>query len=136
MKPAFADTGYDTALLNPEDDLHSEARVLAMEVGSRRIVTTDLVLIEYLNDFSGRGSEFRRMAVELVDATRKDPKVEIVPLSGALFEMSYQLYRDRTDKDWSLTDCASFLVMKERGLIDVLAYDVHFEQAGFKALLR
>jgi uncharacterized protein len=41
----------------------------------------------------------------------------------------------RRDKEWSLTDCISFVVMKERGLTEALTADHHFEQAGFKALL-
>lgn len=37
---------------------------------------------------------------------------------------------------WSLTDCSSFIVMEERGLADAMTADRHFEQAGFRALLR
>ena len=40
------------------------------------------------------------------------------------------------DQHWSLTDCASFIVMEERGISEALAYDRDFEQAGFTALLR
>ena len=46
------------------------------------------------------------------------------------------LYANRTDKDWSLTDCISFVVMNERGITDALTGDHHFEQAGFAALLK
>jgi len=46
------------------------------------------------------------------------------------------LYISRPDKDWSLTDCISFVVMKERGLTGALTADHHFEQAGFVALLK
>ena len=42
----------------------------------------------------------------------------------------------RGDQRWSLTDCASFLVMEERNITAALAYDRDFEQPGFTALLR
>jgi uncharacterized protein len=46
------------------------------------------------------------------------------------------LYRDRPDKAWSLTDCISFVVMADKGIRDALTADHHFEQAGFVALLK
>jgi uncharacterized protein len=42
----------------------------------------------------------------------------------------------RPDKDWSLTDCISFVVMEDEGIKEVLMADRHFEQAGFIALLK
>jgi len=46
------------------------------------------------------------------------------------------LYRSRPDQDWGLVDFASFVVMSARGIADALTADEHFEQAGFRALLR
>jgi predicted nucleic acid-binding protein len=62
--------------------------------------------------------------------------VEIEPASRALFDAGWKLYCERPDKDWSLTDCISFVVMHDRGIVDALTGDHHFEQAGFCALLR
>jgi hypothetical protein len=53
-----------------------------------------------------------------------------------LFDRALELYHQHADKDWTLTDCSSVLVMRERGLMDVLTADRHFEQAGFNALLK
>jgi predicted nucleic acid-binding protein len=52
-----------------------------------------------------------------------------------LFAAGVELYGTRPDKEWSLTDCISFVVMKREGLTDALTGDRHFEQAGFKVLL-
>jgi len=46
------------------------------------------------------------------------------------------LYCRREDKNWSLTDCMSFVVMEDEDIEDVLTADHHFEQAGFVALLK
>ena len=62
--------------------------------------------------------------------------VEIVPTSEELYQRAFQLYQSRADKEWGLTDCVSFVVMQDRGLSDALTTDKHFEQAGFRALLR
>ncbi len=52
-----------------------------------------------------------------------------------LDEQAWKLLETRLDKTWSLVDCASFVVMKNRGLTDALTTDRHFEQAGFVRLL-
>jgi len=36
------------------------------------------------------------------------------------------------DKEYSLTDCISFSVMKNIGINTAFAFDKHFAQAGFK----
>lgn len=71
-----------------------------------------------------------------VDRIRANPNVEVVPQASLQFGRAYDRYRARLDQGWSLTDCASFVLMQERGLLEALAHDKHFEQAGFKALLR
>jgi hypothetical protein len=67
---------------------------------------------------------------------RADPDVELIPPDPALFELGIDLYSRRPDKAWSLTDCISFVVMTQRQITDALTGDHHFEQAGFRALLR
>jgi predicted nucleic acid-binding protein len=71
----------------------------------------------------------------LLAALEADPKVDIVPLSESLYTRALQLYRERPDKEWGLTDCVSFLVMQDCGLIEALPTDEHFQPAGFRALL-
>jgi predicted nucleic acid-binding protein len=68
-------------------------------------------------------------------ALEEDPDVEIVTLSEELYKRGLQLYRERRDKEWSLTDCISFIVMQELGLTEALTTDKHFRQAGFRVLL-
>ena len=62
--------------------------------------------------------------------------MKIIPATADLFDRGVQLYAERADKEWSLTDCISFVVMADEGLADALTGDHHFEQAGFKALLK
>ena len=53
-----------------------------------------------------------------------------------MFQRGLRLYEERPDKEWSLTDCLSFVVMKDENLREALTGDQHFEQAGFIALLK
>ena len=95
-----------------------------------------MVLTEFLNHYSILGPLFRRKAVLVVSNLQQDSTVEIIPQSDYQFEQALNFYNQRQDKKWSLVDCASFLIMQERGIIEALAYDIHFRQAGFVPLLR
>jgi hypothetical protein len=61
--------------------------------------------------------------------------VTVVNADRALFEAGLDLYDKRPDKDWSLTDCISFLVMQRDQIDQALTADRHFRQAGFSTLL-
>lgn len=64
-----------------------------------------------------------------------DPSVKVVPFGQSLTGAAVDLYTKRSDKGWSLTDCSSFVVMKENGIKAALTADRHFEQAGLEAPL-
>jgi len=133
MKVAFADSAFYLAVANPHDELHDAAAVLARDFRGKR-VTTDFVLVE-VGNFLAR-SDDRPLFLDLVDRLRASPHTDIVPADRALIDAGLDLYRRRLDKDWSLTDCISFVVMRERGIREALTSDHHFEQAGFVALLK
>ncbi len=136
MGSVFADTGFWIAYLNPRDALHAKARQLAATHHFERIVTTEMILAEFLNDLGSRGPNLRRAAAEFLTALQGRADVRIIPQTSTQFWAAANVFQQRSDKDWSLTDCASLLVMQENDLRDALTYDHHFEQMGFRALLR
>ena len=136
MRVVFADPCDWVALLNHSDNLHKKAVQLSKPLRPVYIVTSEAVLIEVLNDFSKRGEYFRDLAIELTQNLRSNPNVRIVPQTSEQFEQGLRLYQQRKDKAWSHTDCVSFKIMEDMGISDALAYDKHFEQAGYKPLMR
>ena len=136
MNAVFAGAGYWIALFNPRDQLHTRAIAVSQSTQNRSIVTSQLVLMEFLNYYASLGQMFRQQAVGVVRSLQQDTNVEIVPLSDEQFEAALTLYAQRQDKTWGIIDCASFLIMEERGITEALAYDEHFRQAGFVPLLR
>ena len=133
MTEVFADTFYFIALLNPSDQAHARARAVTDAQGSR-LVTTSWVLLELANALSQR--EQRGRFVTALAALRSDASAIIIPPEQRWFDEGVELYSSRTDKNWSLTDCISFAVMRDRKIEAALTGDRHFEQAGFRALLR
>jgi predicted nucleic acid-binding protein len=129
----FADTFYFLALLNPNDSANASAvRWAAKPRGP--LVTTSWVLTEVADAMASPLG--RQSVVALISGLRRNPAVDILPPDLVLFDRGPDLYARRIDKSWSLTDCISFVVMADRGLTEALTGDHHFEQAGFRALLR
>ena len=95
-----------------------------------------MVLNEVLAPRSGTTPERRQDTVGLIDRILRDPNVHVVPQLPEQFEEALLLLRARaSDKEWSITDCASFLVMERFNIWEALTNDHHFEQAGFTAML-
>lgn len=128
----FLDTAYILALLNSHDGFHLQARKLSSEIDVP-LVTTEAILTEIGNALAK--PQWRELAVDTVNDLRADESVEIISVNSELFSRAFELYSSRMDKDWGLTDCISFVVMKDAKLKEALTTDHHFEQAGFKVLL-
>lgn len=136
MKTVFADADYWIGLLNKNDQLHTSAKEVSQSLGHVRIVTSQMVLAEVLNSFSKRGQHFREMVTKFVEALEKNPNVSIEPQTHQLFCDAFGCFKTRLDKDWSITDCASFIIMQRLEITEALSHDEHFQQAGYQALLR
>ena len=136
MPVAFADAGYWIALLDDHDPLNVRATDLAMQQPPLHIVTSEMVMIEVFNHFSRSGARGRLAVHSFVRKLSASDEVEVAPLTSEQFWAAAGRYTDRSDQRWSLTDCASFLIMETRGIDQALAYDRDFIQAGFTALLR
>ena len=132
MTKVFGDTFYFLALLNKRDEAHDKAVEYAACI--EQLVTTEWVLTELADGLaSSRQREmFLKTRQELLD----DGDVLVVPLDMELYDEGINLFASRPDKDWSLTDCISFVVMRREGLSEALTGDHHFEQAGFIVLLK
>lgn len=132
----FVDTAAFIGILVSRDENHQSAIKTMTDLRAKkaRLFTTEAVLFELANALSA--IEFRERTVSFIDTLRKLTSFEIVSTNAALFENSLRLYRERSDKEWSLTDCASFVVMRENGINTAFTSDKHFEQAGFVKLLK
>jgi predicted nucleic acid-binding protein len=134
MKTVFADSFYFFALLNPNDPAHGKA-VAFSQGWTERVVTSAWVLAE-LADGWARPVRWRQVFLQLLASLQTNPDIVIEPCSDQLFQAGINLYGQRPDKEWSLTDCISFVVMQRDGITEALTGDHHFEQAGFVVLLK
>lgn len=136
MDSVFLDTSYVIALAVEGDTYHEKALQLADQIEEEGlpVITTRPVVLEIGNYLATPNR--RPQTISYIETLRREPAVEVMPLSEELFERGFDLYRERSDKSWGLTDCISFVVMDERNMRDALTADGDFRQAGFNALLR
>jgi predicted nucleic acid-binding protein len=135
LRRVFADTAYWIALTNPFDQHHDSAVQCSSSLGRARILTTDAVLIEFLNALAEKGPHIRGAAIQTVETIQNNPWVTVLPQSRSSFIKGFALYKARPDKGYSLTDCLSMAAMRDRRLAEALTTDRHFEQEGFVALM-
>lgn len=137
MNEVFVDTsGWANAFVKTER-YHTEASTLVRQwqQNNRGVVTTNYVLSELISLFT-RLRVPREISLTHIEILRSSTWVEIVHIEESLDAEAWQFLANRLDKEWSLVDAVSFIVMQERGMTEALTEDHHFEQAGFVRLLK
>lgn len=129
----FVDTSYLLALAMSNDALHEVAIAWSNAVAGP-LLTTEFVLLEFVNQLSA--PRHRALASRIVKRMYEDESFRIVSASTRIFRAGLELHTERQDKSWSLTDCISLVAMREAGVNMALTHDVHFQQMGFRSLLR
>ena len=133
MRTVFADTFYFLALLDSSEQFHLPAVEFSRDP-QFRLVTTEWVLAEFGDAYSRPND--RADFVAFYRSLVNHPRVRIIPADTRLFQRGVEFFGCRPDKRWSLTDCMSFVVMADEGILEALTGDRDFEQAGFTALLK
>jgi predicted nucleic acid-binding protein len=135
VPPLFVESVYYIALIHRRDQHHAAALTLAELTARIELVTAEPVLVEVLAFMAESGPRGRNAALEVVDDAKRAPNVTVIPQTHELFEAGLALYRRRPDKGYSLTDCMSMAICRDRGIEQVLTHDRHFAQEGFEVLL-
>jgi len=134
MKYTFLDTGYLIALEASDDQYHKKAQLHWEKFSQDQLllVTTSYVFDEVTTFFNSRDRHSK--AVEIGQTLLTSPSVKFIHVDKALFKDGWEVFQQHADKRYSLTDCISFVIMENEKIREVLSFDNHFEQAGFKKL--
>ena len=135
-KRIFVVTAAWLALVNKSDKAHQKAKEIRDDLLrlQAQLVLTDYVVLEVANALCK--IPFRAAAVELINSIRATKSIQVVEIDKVIYKEAWMLYSERPDKEWSLTDCASFVVMRQTGITEAFTTDSHFEQAGFVILIK
>ncbi len=138
MSDLFADTSGWASLADPAEPFHALAMVVyrTSRLQSRRVFTTNYAIVELEALLTNHVGLSRPRVISFIEGIEVSPFVTIVHVDEALHRDAWRLLRARHDKEWSVTDCVSFLLMRRRRITEALTSDHHFEQAGFIQLLK
>ena len=138
MNEVFADTSGWASFFLEDDRHHAKAFSLIAQwkQQNQRVVTTNYVLSELIVLLSNSRGQQRPAVINYIETIRSDDWIEIVHIDESVDKKAWQLLADRLDKQWSLVDAVSFVVMRERDITKALTTDKHFEQDGFVRLLK
>ncbi|OQX04629.1 MAG: hypothetical protein BWK80_53375 [Desulfobacteraceae bacterium IS3] len=127
----FADTSFFVAFYNKKDKNHFEAREF---IRNKRIffIISDYIFDEFLTVLLTRGHKL--FSVEAGDNILKDKNICLLRIDSEIFRKAWEIYRNFKDKNWSFTDCTSYVLMRNLSVDTALSFDEHFKQFGLKIL--
>lgn len=133
MQTYFIDTWLWIALVDETRSEFAIAEKITDEIfaGTQALYTSEMVFTEFLAWCSGRGTQLREIAVEMIEGIRAEPRVIVVAQTHLQFQRSFERYKQFKDKEWSLTDCASMIAMADHNATCAITNDKHFTQAMF-----
>jgi len=138
MPDLFADTSGWGHLIDQTQCYHSVAATIyrtARQQG-RKVITTNYVIAELVTLLASPLHVPRSLTIAFIEGLKTSPYVEVVNVDPNLDDEAWQLLKSARDKEWSLADCASFVIMRHRSIFEALTSDHHFDQAGFIRLLK
>ncbi len=138
MNKIFVDTSGWASLADVSEPFYQKAKTVytAAIQNRQRFVTSNYVLAELVALMTSPLRFHRPRIIEFVGSIKESPFFDIIHIDEYLDTKAWELLTNRTDKNWSLVDCSSFVVMREHKIVESLTTDHHFEQAGFVRLLK
>jgi len=138
VSKVFADTsGWASLFVSTELYHHQASQHFAQfRQDQQTIVTSNYVIAELVALFNSPLQLPRNKLFQYVEAIKTASYVELIYVNSEIDELAWALLKNRRDKNWSLVDATSFIIMQQFNIQIALTTDHHFEQAGFMRLLK
>ena len=136
IETVFVDSFAWIATINKSDNYHDICLgILEGFLNNHtKLITSNYIVVETINSLSR--VEFRKTVIGFMDKLEKSPSVKIIKITDEIYNNAWMLYQQRMDKNWGITDCTSFEIMKIFNIKKAFTNDKHFEQAGYSLLVK
>ncbi len=137
MIKIFVDTAGWACFIDKSQTQHKETAKIFEEIKKEngKFITTSYILAELVALLGSHFHISRSIIINFIENIKKSFYVEIIYIDKNIDDDAWKLLKKYQDKNWSLTDCTSFIVMQQQNITDSLTTDHHFKQAGFITLL-
>lgn len=129
----FVDTSGWASYLDRQDRSFQAVVALVQETVTRgqHLITTNYIITELVPLLTSHYHLPRQQVIGAINTIKAHPSVEVVHIDQSFDKEAWTLLEKYLDKEWSLVDASSFLVMRRFNMTRVLTGDHHFDQAGF-----
>lgn len=134
MTPVFVDTGAWIALAVRRDRLHGAAAAYARRLAETNtpLITTNYVLIETYTRIRYDDGHDKALAFDsIVQDLLSRRRLMLVWVTAPVHALALEIFRTYVDQTFSLVDCASFAVARDRKIREVFGFDKNFLTMGF-----
>jgi len=126
----FLDTSFLVAFYNKRDKNHQKARrFISKSDKSMAFLISDYIFDEVLTVLLVRGG--KSLSIEAGRKILEDERIDLFQIDEEIFQKAWMVYQGFQDKEWSFTDCASYVLMKNLSIDTGASFDDHFNQFGF-----
>lgn len=134
----FIDTSGWGNLIDTSQPYHQIAKKVYQEAKQqqRQLITSNYIITELVALLTSPLRLPRNQIIGFIQSIKNSPYITVYHIDNNLDLLAWELLISREDKQWSLVDCSSFMIMQQEGLLECLTNDIHFEQAGFIRLLK
>jgi uncharacterized protein len=128
----FVDTGPWVAWMDVRDQWREVAmrEMSILKIQRCSLVTTNWVLAEAYTGLVDRIS--RKAIARLREIVEESSRIRVIWVDRVIEELAWQKFLQYDDKDISMVDCTSFVVMEQWGISTAFTFDRHFLQVGFQ----
>ena len=134
MRAVFVDTGAWIGIAVARDQSHQAAATYAKRLAEAKVplLTTNYVLAESYTRIRYDDGHPKALTFDaLIREITRRRQLSIGWITPAVHDEALELFRRYSDHEFSIVDCASFVVARHGKVRDVFGFDHHFAAMGF-----
>jgi len=130
-KQVFIDTGAWFAIADKSDYFHNKAIEIFKNFikDGTVLITSNFIINETVMLLTRKIS--KKTAIQFLDMIYADQNLNIAMIDESIEEKAYKIFKSYKDQDFSITDCSSFVIMKESKIKTAFTFDKHFKTMKF-----
>lgn len=126
----FIDSSFWIALVDQRDQNHSiSKKALTPLLKNYHICLSDFIIFETLT-YLNCSLKKHDLALNFLGKT-KSPGISVLTVDESIKSHALEWFKQYSGTDLSITDCTSFVLMKNRKIQWYAGFDDHFNQMGF-----
>lgn len=127
----FIDTGFWIALFDKMDEHHKFAKSLIKSIlNDYHLCLSDFILFETIT-YLNCSAKKHELAIRFLNKIESINAISVFEVDNYIKNSALKIFKRYDDQFFSFTDCTSFIIIKEQGIMKYAGFDVHFRSMGY-----